>query len=174
MDNGTGNVNQVMAHTLETLNMSHVTTFFHHPKGNSKVKQFHTKLHDIMSKKVGEHIETWDLHLNQVSVAIRFNKNESVKLSPFHLLYNCDPVLPIDTILKPQRKYLGGEPHKIGMEQKHKVFVFVHQHLKKSKKRQAKYDNRNSDYTEFQVGDPVYLRQQKCKSKLHSRWYPYY
>ena len=27
---------------------------------------------------------------------------------------------------------------------------------------------------EFQVGDPVYLKQQQCKSKQQGRWYPYY
>ena len=48
----------------------------------------------------------------------------------------------------------------------------VHKHLKKAKKRQAKYANQNSEYTEFQVGDPVYLKQQQ--SKLEGRWCPYY
>ena len=35
----------------------------------------------------------------------------------------------------------------------------IHQHLKKAKKRQAKYADKNSQYTEFWVGDPVCLEQ---------------
>ena len=31
---------------------------------------------------------------------------------------------------------------------------------RQAKKRQARYANKNSEYTEFQVGDPVYLKQQ--------------
>ena len=54
--------------------------------------------------------------------------------------------------------YLREEPHKIGLEQQHKSFVMVHQHLKK-----AKYADENSQYTEVQVGDPVYLKQQQHK-----------
>ena len=50
----------------------------------------------------------------------------------------------------------------------------VHRHLKKAKKRQAKYTNKNSEYTEFQVGDPAYLKQQQRMSKLDGRWCPYY
>ena len=50
----------------------------------------------------------------------------------------------------------------------------VHRHLKKAKKRQAKYANKNSEHTEFQVGDPVYLKQQQRKSKFEGMWCPYY
>ena len=173
-DNGSENVNRVMRHTLETLNISHVTTSYYHPQANSKVEIFHRTLHDVMSKKVSGNIETWDLHLNQVLAAKRFNTNESTKFSAFYLLYNHDPVLPIDNILKPGRKYLGEEPHKTAIEQQHKSFTLVHQNLKRAKKKQAKYADRNSQYTEFQVGDPVYLKQQQCKSKLQGRWCPYY
>ena len=49
----------------------------------------------------------------------------------------------------------------------------VHRHLKKAKKRQAKYANKNSEYTEFQVGNSMYLKQQQRKSKLEGRQYPY-
>ena len=58
---------------------------------------------------------------------------------------------------------MGEEPLKIGIEQHHKAFVLGYQHLKKAKKRQAKYANRNSEYTELHVGDPVYLKQQQHK-----------
>ena len=50
----------------------------------------------------------------------------------------------------------------------------VHQHLKKAKRRQARYTDNNSQYTEFQVVDPVYLKQQHHISKLQGRHSPYY
>ena len=50
----------------------------------------------------------------------------------------------------------------------------VHGCLKKAKRRQTRYADNNSQYTEFQVGYPVYLKQQQHKSKLQGRWYPYY
>ena len=39
----------------------------------------------------------------------------------------------------------------------------VYQHLKKAKRRQARYADNNSQYTEFQRGDPVGLKQQSTK-----------
>ena len=50
----------------------------------------------------------------------------------------------------------------------------VHQHLKKAKRGQTWYADSNSQYTGFQVCDPIYLEQKQQKSKLQDRWYPYY
>ena len=168
-DNGSENINRVMKQTLQEMNISHVTTSYYHPQVNSKVEQFHWTLHDVMSKKASGSLDTWDIYLNQVLGAIRFNVNESTKSSPFLLLYNHDPVLPIDNFLRPRRRHLGEDPHKIGLKQQHKSFVMVHQHLKKAKGRQSRYAGKNSQYTDFPVGDPVYLKQQQCKSELQGR-----
>ena len=127
-----------------------------------------------MSKRLEENYEIWDVHLNQVLAAIRFNINESKKFSPYYLLYNRDPVLPLDNILKPCRRYLGDEPHKIGLQNQHKSFILVHSHLKKAKKRQNKYADRNAQFTEFQVGDPVYVKREQRSNKLQGKWKPYY
>ena len=157
-DNGAEHVNKVMQHFLQTLNISHITICYYHPQSNSEVERFHRSFNDVMSKKVKEHLDTWDLYINQVLVAIRFNTNEPTKFSPFYLLYNREPVMQIDNILNPRQKYM----------------VLVHRHLKRAKKRQAKYADRNSKHTDFQVGDPVYVKQQQQKSKLQGRWQPYY
>ena len=58
-----------------------------------------------MSKRVSENVETVDIYLNQILAAIRFNTNDSAKFSPFYLIYNCHPLLPIDNILKPRHRY---------------------------------------------------------------------
>ena len=50
----------------------------------------------------------------------------------------------------------------------------VHQHLKKAKRRQARYVGQTSQYTESQVGYIVNLKQQQYKSKPQERWYPNY
>ena len=139
------------------MNISHVTTSYHHLQGNSKVECFHWTLHDVMSKKISDRLDACNIYLNQKLAAIRFNINESTKFSSFYLLNNCNPVLPIDNILKPRRRYLGEKPHKIGLEQQQKSFVMLHLHLKKAERRQARYADKNSQYTGFKVGDPECL-----------------
>ena len=69
-----------MKHTLETFKIKHITTSVAHPQNNSKVECFRRTLHDVMSMRLDENYETWDLHLNQVLAAIRFNVNESYQI----------------------------------------------------------------------------------------------
>ena len=106
------NINRVMKHTLQEMNIGHATTSYYHPQGNFKVELIHWTLYDVMSKKVSDRLDTWDIYLNQVLAAIRFNINEATQFSPFYLLYNHYPVLAIDIILKPRRMYLGEKPYK--------------------------------------------------------------
>ena len=173
-DNGTENENQVMKEVFAKLNIHHVTTSFYHPQSNAKVERFHRTLHDVLSKLLKDDSTVWDLYLNQALAAIRFNHNDSSKFSPFFLVYNRDVVLPIDNILKPRRKYVGEEQHKIALQQQHKLFTLVHNHMKRAKKRQAKYADRGSKPVDFQVGDPVYYKRHQRRNKLEGKWQPYY
>lgn len=129
-DNGSENVNRVVKDTLETLNIHHVTTSYYHPQSNSKVERFHRTLHDILSKRLTEGQETWDLHLNQVLAAIRFNVSETTDYTPFYLLYSRDVVLPIDKLPRPRTKYQGEDMHQISLQEQHKAFMLVHGRLK--------------------------------------------
>lgn len=147
--------------TLQALNVRHVKTSLYHPNSNGKTERFHRVLNDILAKKLRDNVSTWDLHLNQTLAAIRFNVCASTKFSPFFLLYNRDVVLPLDNILKPRRKYIGEDSHKIALEQQHKSFVLVHKHLKQAKKRQAKYVDKKAENADLEVGDPVYYKIHK-------------
>ena len=40
-DNASKTINRVMKHTLQGMNISHVTTSYYHLQGKSKVEQFH-------------------------------------------------------------------------------------------------------------------------------------
>ena len=173
-DNGSENVNKVVRETLESLNIHHVLTSVYHPQSNAKVERFHRTLHDVLSKKLSENQQTWDLYLNQALAAIRFNISVASKFSPFFLLYNRDVVLPIDNLLKPRRKYQGEELHQIALQEQHKSFTLVRRYLKQAKKRQAKYADKGTKQVEFQINDPVYYKNNQRKGKLDCKWKPFY
>lgn len=173
-DNGTENINRKVKETLEALNIHHVKTSYYSPQSNSRVERFHRTLHDVMSKKIEEDVNTWDLYLNQTLAAIRFHVSEATSYSPFFLVYNRDVVLPLDSILKPRRRYLGEDQHRIALEQQHKSFIRVHRHMRKKKEIQKKYADRGSKEVEFKVGDPIFLRNHHRNSKLDNKWVPYF
>ena len=173
-DNAAENLSRIMKETLEALNIHHITTSFYSPTSNARLERCHRSLNQILSKKIKDNMQTWDMYLNQALAAIRFSVSESSKFSPFFLLYNRDPVLPLDNILKPRRKFYGDEEHKICLEEQHKNFVLVHKHLKKAKTRQAKYANKNAKDVKFEVGDAVYFKNHRKPNKLAPNWQPYY
>ncbi|MCG7879465.1 MAG: DDE-type integrase/transposase/recombinase, partial [Candidatus Thiodiazotropha endolucinida] len=173
-DNGSECNNKTVRETLEALNIKHVKTSIYHPQSNAKVERWHKTLHDVLSKVIQGQTQIWDQFLPSVLGSLRFHVNESTKFSPFFLLYNREVLLPIDNILKPKRRFEGEDLHKIALQQQHKSFVLVHRNLKRAKKRQAKYANRNTHEVQLEIGDPVYYKVHKRPSKLHNNWTPYY
>ena len=63
-DNGNDNINRVINHTLQEMNISHVSIFYYHPQSDSKVEQFNQTLQYVMSKMVSDGLDTRDIHLN--------------------------------------------------------------------------------------------------------------
>ena len=173
-DNGSENVNNAFRETLESLNVHHVTMSYYNPKSNSKVERFHRTLHDILPKRLQEGHDTWDLHLNQVLAAIRFNVSEATEYSPYYLLYGRDMVLPMDNLLRPRRKYQGEDMHQISLQEQHKVFMLVHGPLRIQQRKQEKYANKNRKDITYQIGDPVYWKKHKCEGKMDTYFAPFY
>ena len=77
----------------------------------------------------------WDLFLTQALVAVRFSVNETTKFSAYYLEYGQNMVLPIDNLLRPRRKYLGEDHHRIILEQQHKIFTHVRRRIQRVQKR---------------------------------------
>ena len=50
----------------------------------------------------------------------------------------------------------------------------VRNNLRKAKKRQAKYADRNSKVVEFEKSDPVYYKNNKRMNKFDLKWKPFY
>lgn len=90
------------------------------------------------------------------------------------MLYTRDVVLSIDNILKPRRRYLSEDPHRIALKQQHKAFTMVHRILRRSKRRQARYANRRAVDVDLKVGDPVYYKNNQRQTKLQAKWKPFY
>lgn len=104
-----------------------------------------------MAKKLVDSAETWDIHLNQTLAAIQFHPNDSSKFSPYYLMYNRDVVLPLDTLMKPRRRYMGEDQHKIALQKQHKAFMLVHKNMKEAKKMQKAQADKKIKDEEVQV-----------------------
>ena len=173
-DNGKEFTSTAFTETLKSMNIDHVKTTIYHPASNGMNERSHGTMNNILSKRVQENVQQWDVHLNMSLAAMRFCTSETSKHTPFFLLFNRDPILPIDNLLKPRRKYHGEDYHKIILEEQHKSFKKVCAQIQKSKRRQADYANKNTKDIKFEINDPVYYKNFQRTNKLDSKWRPYY
>ena len=173
-DNGPENANKILAKTLKELKIHHVFTSYYHPQGNGKVERLHRIMNDMLAKNVNDNDKSWDLYLNQILAAIRFNVSETTKFSPFFLLYNRDVILPLDNILKPRRRYYGNDHHEVAAQEQHRAFTLVKNNVEGARKRQLDRINKKTEDIEFQPGDLVFYKNHCRIGKLDKRWKPGY
>ena len=173
-DNGSEFTSAAFTETLKELNIDHVKTTTYHPAANGMNERSHATINNILSKTVQNNVQQWDVHLNLTLAAMRFSTSETSKTSPYFLLFNRDPVLPIDNLLQPRRKYQGEMYHKIMLEEQHKSFLRVRSQLKKSKRKRAEVANKKAKDVKFEINDPVYYKNFQRNNKLDIKWKPYY
>ena len=173
-DNGAEAMGGPFQETLKELNIKHITTTFYRPQSNGRNERAHITCNDILSKQCAEEPNIWDAYLPFAMASIRCNVNESTKFTPFFLLYGSDPIIPLDNLLQPKPKYKGEEMHKIRLENMHKAFYKMYANVRKAQNRSIKYHDRKAKNTQFQIGDHVYYKNFKRKSKLESKCVPYY
>ena len=107
-------------------------------------------------------------------LALRTAIHETSQYSPYHLMTGRDPMLPLDTLLRPRARYMGDEPHKQIQENHHKAMIKVLSNFKNAFERSKRHYDGKVKGNALGLGDPVYLFNTTRTSKLDSKWMPYY
>ena len=172
-DNGTEFINAVVKEVCKVLNIYRVRTSPYHPQSNGKLERLHRVWNDIASKNMQDP-RSWDEMIPSALLALRTAIHETSQYSPYYLMTGRDPMLPLDTLLRPRARYMGDEPHRQILENHHKAMVKVLQNSKRAFERSKRHYDRKVKGNDLKVGDPVYLFNTTRTSKLDSKWMPYY
>ena len=70
--------------------------------------------------------------------------------------------------------YLGNEYHKHLLARNHEIYRNVYQNLLAARKKRNKHANKNAQWVDFQVNDPVFYKNYGRKSKFDRKWKPYF
>lgn len=155
-DNGTEFKNKLFEEIAKTLGVAHKKyTAPYHPASNGRIEGFHNFLKACIAKHVSKTLE-WDQVVPLACAAYNFMPNEHSKESPFFMMFARDPILPLNTMLKPRLRYLGDEANMISLEALKNMLEIAATNLKKA--RQRKYPNQPHLPTKLKEGDTVMIK----------------
>jgi transposase InsO family protein len=81
---------------LEQCLIDHRTTSASHPQANGLAERCVQSVKIALSKHVLQHgtLRSWDEHLHWIALGYRCSKQQSSGLSPYQMLYGCEPCVP--------------------------------------------------------------------------------
>ena len=119
-------------------------------------------------------LRIWDTLVAPCLASYRFSGHATNGHSPFFAMHGYDPTLPLDTLLRPRRKYLGSDHSQIYLENLHRAFLDMAKRSRDSRSQNRKRHNKKvTQHNSFEVGDAVYYHKGR-KSKLDHSWEPHY
>ena len=155
-DNGTEFKNKMFKQVAKELELEYkLYTPPYHPASNDRIEEFHTFLKACITKHIVPQLE-WAVLIPLACAAYNFMPNEHSKESPFFLMFGRDPVLPLNTLLKPEMRYLGNDINILSLEAMKNMFEIAATNLKIARE---KGDTENSSLpTKLQPGDTVLVQ----------------
>ena len=142
-------VNGVTSELHRLTGIEQRVTSAYHPQSNGLVERQNRTIKNSLVKVLDENPSGWPFVVEGVLFAHRVSKHSSTKFSPFKLLYNRDPVLPIDI------KYQRSEMDDMDLDEPFDKQFFEKDYCK----RHANTANR------IQTGVEVLLRNNKRKDR---------
>ena len=131
-DNGTEFKNKLFEKIAKELGIKHkIYTAPYRPSSNGHIKGFHNFLKSCISKHVSSQLE-WTSVLPLACVTYNFLPNEHSKESPFFLMFGRDAVLPLNSLLSTQLRYLGNDLNVLSLEALKNMYLIVTENLRKA------------------------------------------
>jgi hypothetical protein len=162
-----------------------ITTTAYHPQGNGLVERMNQTIKGILAKLVHEHQGDWDLYLPSTLFAIRTNKQDSTRTTPFKLTYGREATKRAEQDL-PQIKGEKTEEQlleyrvKTEIEELQDIRRQAAEFISKAQERQRRnYEQGHKETTPLKLGDKVLLYRDNIvtswSAKLEPKWDgPYY
>lgn len=97
-DRGANFLSGILEQYLEIQRIRHIKTTAYHPRTNGLCERFNGLLTSIIRKLVDGKPKTWDNYLDEALFTCRVRCHATTGLSPFFLVYGCNPIIPGDSV----------------------------------------------------------------------------
>ncbi|VDI15057.1 Hypothetical predicted protein [Mytilus galloprovincialis] len=125
------------------MNTKKTFTKTYHPETDGLVELFNGTLTAMLSMYVSGHQRDWDTFIPFVLFSYRTSLHESIQETPFFLMHDRDPVLPIEAVMCPPTiKYTSKDDYKSEMVTRlQEAFTLAKDNLQAAQRKQKEqYD----------------------------------
>ena len=129
------------------------------PQSNGRIESFHYFLKAYIAKHINPQLE-WDDVVPLACTAYNFPPNEHSREIPFFLMYEQDPLLPLNKLLQPKVRYLGNDENILSLEALKNIYQFVVTNLELA--REKRQPNVHLD-PKLKEGDLVLVKDHTAK-----------
>ena len=172
-DNGNEFTNDTLAYMCQEFNIEQHFTSSYMPRSKGKMENFNKFLRASIRKLCQEDTAPWDQVLDQILFAYRCCPHTSTGEAPYTILYNRDPLLPVQKLIKCIEPYKGDSMLGKRIEQSQITLSITSKMLERMQANQKRYYQHCRTTHKFQVGDLVLLKKHNA-DKMDLRWEPNY
>ena len=158
-DNGKEFTNDTLAYFCDTFNIEQHFTSPYMPQSNGKTENSNRFLKASIRKLCQDDMADRDQFLAQIMMAYRCCPHTSTGESPFFLICNRDPALPIHELIKHVRPYRGEMTTAQKIEQTQVTLTTAAKNLEKAREQQKKPSRNRPSQHNFQIGDLVLVKK---------------
>ncbi len=176
-DQGPEFLSSVVAETCQLSNIKHVFTSAYHPQTDGLQERFNGTLIRMISSYVNQQQTDWDSWIPFCLFAYRTAYQESIKETPFYMLYNRDARQPSDLMFQQHRSpyvVLEEDSVQLAAIRFSEANELALQQISLAQNRQKRYYDRKTNTFPWKISDNVWLFSPATKpgqtSKLTKHW----
>lgn len=176
-DMGSQFTSTLMTVVSRLISLRQLTTTVYHPMCNGLVERFNGTLKQMLKRMCSERPKDWDRYLNSLLFAYREVPQESLRFSPFELVYVRTVRGPMPILKELWMKEISDpevkSTYQYVMDLRERLELtceVARQHLVSASKKRAKHYNKSAKDRNMKVGDRVLILLPTENSKLLLQW----
>ena len=84
----------------------------HHPQTDGQTEVTNKSLGNLLRSYEGKNLKQWDMILPQIEFSYNRSLHQSIRISPFKVVYGVNPIGPLDLLPYPTKKQFSGDANK--------------------------------------------------------------
>jgi len=176
-DNGAQFTGDLMKEVNRLLSVNHLVTTPYHAQCNGLVERYNGTLKAMLKKLCADEPKCWDRYIPALLFAYREVPNDSLKFSPFELLYGRRVRGPMDILQQvwtndtPPEEVKNTAAYVVDLRNRiHDMIMLAQKNLKSASEHYATHFDKKARKRNFKAGDKVLLLLPLKSNKLQLQW----